>query len=459
MRMTAEEVARVAAGTLEGDGSVCLTGAEVDSRRLRPGDIFVALPGARRDGHDFVDDALRVAGAALVRRDVPLSEPPPGRALVRVDQPLDAYHELARRECRERPWKVVAVTGSVGKTTTKDFLARFLATRWPTGASEGNRNSTLGLPAEILSQDEGIEIFVAEAGMSSVGELTTLGEILRPSVVLYTRIAPVHTEFFPDIEGIVRAKAELLAWLDDRGTLVINADDPHQESFPDETGARVLRYGGARSEARIENLEDRGLLGSRFLLVLPDSEATVELGLAGVYQAENLLAAAAAASVFGVSAKDVANAAPDLRPAAHRGRVLALADGISLVDDSYNASPLAVARVLELLARAPGRRIAVLGEMYELGELAGEAHETVGEKAAVSCDLLVAVGGADARRVAASAMRAGLSERAVHLAGDAEEAVELLRGLLRAGDVVLVKGSRGVGLDRTVAALAGEEAA
>jgi UDP-N-acetylmuramoyl-tripeptide--D-alanyl-D-alanine ligase len=457
--MTAEEVARVVAGTLEGDDSVCLTGAEVDSRRLRSGDVFVALPGARRDGHDFVDEALRIAGAALVRRDVPLSEPPPGRALVRVDEPLTAYHELARRECHGRRWKVVAVTGSVGKTTTKDFLARFLATRWRTGASEGNRNSTLGLPAEILSQDEGIEVFVAEAGMSSVGELTTLGEILRPSVVLYTRIAPVHTEFFPNIEGIVRAKAELLPWLDNQGTLVVNADDPHQESFPDQTDARILRYGGALSEARIENLEDRGLLGSRFFLVLPDSEAMVELALAGVHQAENLLAAAAAASVFGVSAEDVANTAADLSPAAHRGRVLTLADGVSLVDDSYNASPLAVSRVLELLARAPGRRIAVLGEMYELGELAAEAHETVGVKAAASCDLLVAVGGAHARLVAASATRAGLPQRAVHLAGNAEEAAELLRGLLHAGDVVLVKGSRGVGLDRTVAALAGEEAA
>ncbi len=459
VRMTAAEVARAVAGTLEGDGSVRLSGAEVDSRRLQQGHLFVALPGARCDGHDFVDEALRTAGAALVRRGVPLSPPPPGRALVLVDEPLQAYHELARRECRERPWKIVAVTGSVGKTTTKDFLARLLATRWRTGASRGNRNSTLGLPAEILSQDPEIEVFVAETGMSSVGELTTLGEMLRPAVILYTRIAPVHTEFFPDIEGIVRAKAELLAWLDERGTLVVNADDPHQKSFPGETGARVLSYGGAHAQARIADVEDRGLLGSRFLLVLPGSEALVELSLAGLHQAENLLAAAAAATVFGVGADDVARAAPELRPAAHRGRVLALAGGISLVDDSYNASPLAVGRVLELLARAPGRRVAVLGEMFELGDLAAEAHERVGEKAAASCDQLVAVGGANARRVAASAQRAGLAESAVHVAEDAEEAAELVRGLLRAGDVVLVKGSRGVGLDRTVAALAGEEAA
>ncbi len=457
--MTAAELAHAVGGILEGDGGVRLAGAEVDSRRLRSGDVFVALAGARCDGHDFVDEALRTAGAALVRGDAELSPPPPGRALVRVADPLAAYHELARRECRERRWQVVAVTGSVGKTTTKDFLARLLAPHRRTGASEGNRNSTLGLPAEILSQEPGVEVFVAEAGMSRSGELATLGEILRPKVLVYTRIAPAHTEFFPDLEAIVGAKAELLPWLDSQGTLVINADDPCQESFPDATGARVLRFGGIDSEARIEDVEDRGLLGTRFRLVLPGGEAGVELAVPGRHQIENLLAAAAGASVFGISADDVAETAPELRPAAHRGRVLALADGISLVDDSYNASPLAMRRLLELLARAPGRRVAVLGEMYELGDLATEAHDRVGQEAAAGCDVLVAVGGANAARMAASARKGGLAEKAVHLAEDAEEAADLLNRLLRPGDVVLVKGSRGVGLDRTVAALAGEEAA
>jgi len=457
--MTVADVARVVGGAVEGNAAVRLLGAEVDTRRLEGGDLFVALPGARRDGHEFVGVALETAAAALVRRDADLASPPPERALVRVDDPLPAYHELARHERRERAWRVAAVTGSVAKTTTKNFLAALLAPHHRVGASQGNRNNTLGLPAEILSQDTEIEIFVAEAGMSSPGELATLGEILRPQLLLYTRIAPVHTEFFPDLAEIVRAKAELLPWLDHEGALVINADDPNQDGFPAETGARVIRYGGKDSEARIDDVEDRGLFGCRFRLVLLDDAATVELALPGRHQAENLLAAAAAASAFGVRAEQVAETAPSLTAPEHRGRLLEIGDGISLVDDSYNASPVAVRRLLELLARAPGRRVAVLGEMYELGDLAQEAHRHAGEQAAAACDLLIAVGGADANRIADGAREAGFPDGLVHLVEDADRAAELLRRVLRPGDVVLVKGSRGVGLDRTVAELTGEGAA
>jgi UDP-N-acetylmuramoyl-tripeptide--D-alanyl-D-alanine ligase len=456
--MTTAELARAVDGTLEGAADGIVLGAEVDSRRIETGDLYVALPGERHDGHEFVSAALAIGVAALVRKDAELAPPPSGKALIRVDDPLIAHHVLAARERRERGWRVAAVTGSVGKTTTKEFLAALVGRRGRTGSSSGNRNNTLGLPSEMLSQPDGIEIFVAEAGMSSPGELAVLGEILRPEVLLYTRIAPVHTEFFPDIEGIVRAKAELLPWLDPGGTLVINADDPRQNAFPSQTKASVVRY-GAGAEAGIVSVEDRGLLGSRFRLVLPGSEADVELALPGLHQAENLLAAATAATAFGVTAGDVAATARELRAPAHRGRVLHAAGGIAVVDDSYNASPLAMRRLLELLARASGRRVAILGEMYELGDLASEAHAQVGREAAAACDLLIAVGGDDASRLARAARAAGLPADAVLRAGDAAEAAEVVRGLLRAGDVVLVKGSRGVGLDRTVNALVGEEAA
>jgi len=456
MRMTTAEVARVVGGRVDGSADVQVLGAEVDTRRLQDGDLFVALQGARRDGHEFVAGALETAAAALVRFDAELQPPPDGRALVRSDDPLDAYHELARHERRLQGWEIAAVTGSVGKTTTKDFLASLLAPHRPTGASSENRNNTLGLPAELLSQGPEIEVFVAEAGMTTPGELSILGEILRPQVLLYTRIAPAHTEFFPDIEGIVRAKAELLPWLDGDGTLVLNADDLYQEGYAAETTAQVISFGAPSADARVEELEDLGLLGTCFRLVLPDGVAEVKLAVPGSHQAENLLAAATAASVFGIGAEDVARAAPDLRAPEHRGRILEIGDDISLVDDSYNASPLAVRRLLDLLSRAPGRRVAVLGEMYELGELSSEAHRQAGQEAAVACDLLLAVGGADAARLAEAARDAGLTQGRVHLVDDAGRATDLLRRVLRAGDVVLVKGSRGVGLDRTVAALVGE---
>lgn len=456
--MTVEEAAAAVGGRIVGSGEVLLTGAEVDSRRLREQDLFVALPGERHDGHEFVAEALAVAGAALVRDGAAVPDPPEGTALIVVPDPLPAYWQLARHERRHRAWQIVAVTGSVGKTTVKDFLARLMSRRFCTGRSEGNRNNTLGLPAQLLSQPDDVTLVVAEAGMSSAGELDTLGQILEPlRLLVYTRIAPVHTEFFPDMDGIVRAKAELLRYLDSHGTLVVNAADPRQSGFADEVSANVLRYGDSACDAWIERLEDRGLLGTRFELVLPGARAEIDLALPGRHQAENLLAAAAAASVLGVTADEVAEVARELEAAPHRGRLLRLADDITLVDDCYNASPVAVQRLLELLASVPARRVAVLGEMLELGALTEEAHRTVGRQSASSCDLLVAVGGEPAGVLAEVAREAGLES--VHHVAAAEDATELLRALLEPGDVVLVKGSLGVGLIRTVEALVREEAA
>lgn len=218
-----------------------------------------------------------------------------------------------------------------------------------------------------------------------------------------------------------------------------------------------MRYGGADADSRVEIVEDRGLVGAVCDLILPDGRARVELKVPGFHQVENLLAAATAAFALGTDVQQVATAAAELKAAPHRGEVLQLGRGVVLVDDSYNASPVAVERLLELLRKAPGRRVAVLGEMYELGELTGEAHRTVGRQAAAACDLLLAVGGEPARLVAKAAMAAGLRD-ARHVA-DADAATEVLKGLLEHGDVVLVKGSRGVGLDRTVGALVREEAA
>lgn len=450
MKLSSADVARIVDGSVEGSNKVQLTGAEVDSRRVRPGDLFVALRGARSDGHAFVDQALGVAGAALVRYDAEFDSVPAGRALIRVADPLEAYWKLAGHERRQRGWRIAAVTGSVGKTTTKDMLSSLLEAELAVGSTSGNRNSTLGLPAELLSQPEDVEVFVAEAGMSRPGELDTIGSLITPQVLLYTRIAPVHTEFFPDFDGIVQAKAELLAHLDPSGTLVINADDPHQQAFPSRTSAAVLRFGAADADAHISRFEDRGLLGSRFTLNLPSGASEVELPLAGGHQAENFLAAATAAEAFGVGAGTVAAVAPSLEAAPRRGRVHRLSTGVTVVDDSYNASPLAVHRLLALLAAASGRRIAVLGEMYELGNRSGEAHREAGRDAAGTCDVLVAVGGDDAAQIAEAARGAGLSDRQVHHADDADLAAEMVHALLEPDDIVLVKGSRGVGLDRTV---------
>jgi UDP-N-acetylmuramoyl-tripeptide--D-alanyl-D-alanine ligase len=457
MRMTAAEVARCVGGAVDGEAELMITGAEVDSRLVGPGDLFVALPGERRDGHEFVDDAMDRGAAALVKEGVAISPPPRGRALIRVADPLAAYWRLARHQRSGSEWTVCAVTGSVGKTTVKEFIASLLERHRATGRTSGNRNNTLGLPAQLLSQPDDLEIFVAETGMSRPGELDVLGGILHPiAVLVYTRIAPAHTEFLGGLDGVVKAKAELLAHLDPAGTLVVNDEDPHQREFAAPPSGRVLRFGGG-GEIRARAMKDRGLLGTEFELVTPDGVAAVRLELAGRHQAQNLLAAAAAAHALGLGTDQIAAGAAGLRAAPHRGRLFRRGDGVTVVDDSYNASPVATETMLELLADSTGRRVAVLGEMYELGDLSEPSHRAVGQRAARACDLLVVVGGQPARLMADAARRSGCA--AVLEAEDAEQAAVLVASRLQPGDVVLVKGSRGVGLDRTVTELMGEEAA
>ncbi len=455
--MSAAAAARLLGARIEGDPAVVLTGAEVDSRRVGPGDLFVALPGERVDGHRFVAEALAAGAAALVREGAGVAPPPPGRALIEVGDTLAAYHALAAAERRRRPWRVVAVTGSVGKTTVKAMLATLGGARYRTGASEGNRNSTLGLPAEILSQPEEVELFVAEMGMSHPGELGELAAIVAPDLLLYTRIAPAHMAFFPDLAAVAEAKAEALAHVAPGGTVVLNADDPWQAGFAGRAGnARIVRYGGAEeADVRLVAVVERGLEGSRMTVEAAGERVAFDLPLAGRHQAANCLAALAAAWSLGVPLADAAAAAETLEPAPHRGRVLRLPEGVTVVDDSYNASPEAVRVMLDLLAATAGRRVAVLGEMLELGALAEPAHREAGTRAAAAADVLLAVGGAPAEEMARAARRAGLA-RVEHLS-DAAAALERLRGLLEPGDVVLVKGSRGIGLDAVVAGLAGGE--
>lgn len=451
--MTAEAVARSVGGVVFGSPEVMISGAEVDSRMVSEGDLFIALPGDRVDGHTFVPTALEKASAALVRNDVDLPPAPADRALISVVDPLAAYHHLASEDCRRRSWQVAAITGSVGKTTTKDFLAHMLGNQWVTGWSEGNRNSTLGLPAQILSQDDEVEVFVAEAGMSSAGELDLLGSILQPDVLLYTRITPAHTEFFSGMQEIVEAKAELIPHLNPKGTLVTNVDDPRQEDFARRTDANVLTYGRPQADASIEGLEDLGLLGTRGILNLPSGKAPFRLPLPGLHQAENFLAASAAAFALGLQIDAISASAEKLTAAPHRGAVLRLQGDITVIDDSYNASPVAVERALALLSVSPGRRVAVLGEMFELGAAAAAAHRTIGQHAASCCDLLLTVGGDNGAALIEGAVAAGLPHHRIHRVKDSAAATTILKGLLEPGDTILVKGSRGVGLDRLVSAL------
>lgn len=440
------DLATLLGAALLGAADTVVRGVAFDSREVAPGNLFVALPGEKADGHDFIAAAAdRGAAAALVARPSQAALLP---QLVVADT-LDALQRLAADERRRAGFRLAAVTGSVGKTSTKELLAALLATAFPTGATRESRNSQAGFPAELCNQPEGIAWMVAELGMNHAGELDRLGRIARPDALLYTVVAPVHLEFFADLEAIAEAKAELIPHLAADGLLVLNAADARVAGLASRFAGRVVRYGlPGTSDLWLEEYRSRGLLGSTFSLCRGEERWPVSLPLPGRHSADNLLAAAACALSLGVAADIVPSRAASLASPPRRGVVHRLASGITVVDDSYNASPLAVQRLLELLGETPGRHVAVLGEMLELGARAPEFHLQVGAKAGRVAAVVVAVGGANAEHLAR-----GAAPTEAHVVRNAAAAADLLGTLLRPGDVVLVKGSRGIGLDRVVDAL------
>jgi UDP-N-acetylmuramoyl-tripeptide--D-alanyl-D-alanine ligase len=442
MRRTVAELRALLAAPAGSGGDTVVTGVAIDSRAVRPGDLFVALPGGRVDGHAFVADAA-ARGAAAVLLARPADHPLPQ---VLAADTLRALQSVAADERGRAAFRLVAITGSVAKTTTKDYLAALLGTTFRVGTTTGSRNSQAGFPAELCSQPDGLDWMVAELGMNHAGELDRLGAIARPNALLYTLIAPVHLEFFSDVEAIAAAKGELVGHLAGDGVLVVNGADPRVARLAERFAGRVVRYGvPLSSDLWLEDWDAQGLLGAAFTLRGPGVDIEIDWNVPGQHQARNLLAAAACALALGVPEDAIPDVAARLRPTHRRGEVHELPGGVTVIDDSYNASPLAVRQLLELLAVTPGRRVAVLGEMLELGPTSIELHREVGELAGRCADLLVAVGGVAARALAEAAL--GIE---VHAVADAGQALELLRRSLNQGDVVLIKGSRAIGLDRVV---------
>jgi UDP-N-acetylmuramoyl-tripeptide--D-alanyl-D-alanine ligase len=446
-----EDVAAVTGGRLVSGRSAAWAGVSIDSRTLRPGELFVAVAGPRFDGHDFLGEAaLRGAAGALVARDV---LPPAGLALLRVADTTRALADLARHVRRQAALPVVAVTGSMGKTTTKEMAAALLATAGPVLKTEGNLNNRYGLPLTLLRLAEIHRHAVLELGMSAPGELAELSRIAEPDVAVITNVAAVHLEFFPSLEAIADAKAEILVGLREGGSAVLNADDPRVRRIGEARGGRVVWFGrDRRYDVSAENWRGTAF-GMRFDLVIEGRKTDVALPLAGAHFVEDFLAAAAAAHILGVEPEAMAEAATQLTPAAHRGQVLRLGRGVTLYDDCYNANPRAVAAALAALTLARGRRrVAFLGDMLELGPSGPELHRQAGADAAATLQLLAAVGPLAAHFLE-GARRAGMRREALHAFPDAAAAAAAAAGLIEDGDAVLVKGSRGARLEAVVEAL------
>jgi UDP-N-acetylmuramoyl-tripeptide--D-alanyl-D-alanine ligase len=435
-------------------------GGAVDSRLVQPGELFVALRGERTDGHRHLAAAVAAGAAALLVSEAPT--PAELAALgdvtvVRVPDALAGLHAgAAAWRARFEPL-VVGITGSVGKTSTKEATAAVLGAAMPTLRSEGNQNNEIGLPLTLLRLGPEHRAVVLEMGMYVGGEIATLAALGRPSIGVVTAVAPVHLERAGSLDAIEAAKAELVEALPASGTAILNADDARVRGFRGRTAAQTITYGFAPdADVTAAAVEPRGVVGMAFEVVARaprPARIPVAIGALGRHSVANALAGAAVGLVAGVTDEAIAAglAAPWGRAAAHRG-VLLDVPGLTILDDTYNASPPAMLAALEVLASLPGRPVAVLGEMLELGPLHDDAHGEVGAAAARVVAQLVVVG-PGAAAIAGGAAAAGLEPARIHRAADREAAVAILRHLLRPGDAVLVKASRGAALEAIVEAL------
>jgi UDP-N-acetylmuramoyl-tripeptide--D-alanyl-D-alanine ligase len=461
MRWTVEEVARaLGVSSPEGFDPVArLAGVSIDSRTVARGELFVAIHGPRHDGHDFVLAALDAgAMAGLVAQDRLSAYPEPVRSkLLAVPDTLAALQGLAQAVRTKWGRRLAAVTGSAGKTTTKEILAALLASRFRVLKSEGNLNNEYGLPLQLLRLDETHEAAVVELGMSHAGELRRLAEIARPDVGVVTRVAPVHLEFFASVEEIARAKRELIEGLaGPESVAVLNADDPRVARFADIAPGRVVTFGVAeRADFRGENVQDHGIDGTEFDFLGPKGRAKLRLPLAGRHNVSNALAALAAASVWGVGATEAREVFPKLDATGMRGRVLRYEAGFTVINDCYNSNPVALGAMVELLANTPAarRRILAAGEMLELGPTSRELHREAGCTAAKArLDWIIGVQG-DAESLVKGAIQAGHAAAQAKFFASSAEAAPFVRDLAQSGDLLLVKGSRGVKMERIVEAL------
>jgi UDP-N-acetylmuramoyl-tripeptide--D-alanyl-D-alanine ligase len=448
-----DEVARAVNGRIaQGDPQAVCSGAAIDSRKIRGGEVFFAFVGEQTDGHRFVGDALaRGAGAAVVQRGHERAASATG-AIIEVDDPFRALHDLTRTARGNGvPRKLVGITGSAGKTTTKELLAALLKARFATHWTLGNLNNLYGFPMSLLNVPDGTEWMVAEMGMSTPGELRQLSLLGRPDVAVYTVVRPVHLEFFGTVQAIAEAKSELMAGLSDDGLIVGNADDPEvtrivrRHAARPEWRGRVIWYGlqSETADVRARDLaaEPEGV-GSRFILEIAGESREMLLPLHGLYNVENCLAAAACAWGLGMTLDEIAAAVREVRPADHRGivhRVAGPRGTYTLVDDSYNSNPDALGKALEGAKQLAGQRwIAIIGDMLELGPEGPRFHRESGERAA-RLGFAPVLGVGELSREVSTDWRP-----------DAEAAAEWAAAEIREGDVVLVKGSRGVKLDKVV---------
>lgn len=426
-----------------------ISGFSIDTRTISAGDLFIAIRGDRFDGNAYVAEAVTKGAVGAIVSDATLTSETAlaGTPLIVTSDTIAALQALANRVRRDSGAAVVAVTGSAGKSTTKEITAAFLAARYTVFRNRGNLNNHIGLPLSLLELRAKPDIGVLELGMNHAGEISALVKIAEPEVRVWTNVGPAHLEFFGTVEAIAEAKAEILEGANHDSLLVANADDDLVMRHASKFAGRVRTFGVERpADVRALAVRDLGVDGTAAIVRTPIGETEIRTPLPGTANLSNILAAAAVAIRFDVPLEDIVERAAGLKPVARRGEVIR-AGGVTIIDDSYNSNPTALSRALAMLGGESRyeRRVAVIGEMLELGAASEELHRAAGEEAARwNVGVLVAVGGASARAVVDGAIDAGMAASQVHYVENSKAAADLVAALVTSGDVVLVKGSRGI---------------
>jgi UDP-N-acetylmuramoyl-tripeptide--D-alanyl-D-alanine ligase len=474
---TVEELREViSVKVLSGQGSVSgkrrIRQISTDSRSVRRGDLFVALRGDQFDGHEFVPAVLaQGAAGALVHDEYRLSqsaavvrrtEGRPEPFLFGVRDPLFAYQQLATHHRSRFNIPVMAVTGSNGKTTTKDMVAEVLAQRWSVLKTEANFNNRIGVPATLLRLTARHQAAVIEMGVDRQGQTTRLCEIVRPTIGLITNIGPDHLEFFGSMEGSAQAKAELLDMLSADGMAILNADDPYFDYLAARVPCRVISFGFSEmADVRASGIRSDARQGTTFRLHLPGKRrpTIVRIKVHGTHNIVNALAAAAVGVALHLSGSMIAQGLGRFRPAAMRSQVVTH-HGVHIINDCYNANPASMNAALQLLGQwSPAReRIAVLGDMLELGSETGQMHRDVGQFLALQGVSRLIACGTLGRNIAEGARQGGMPGPQIDEVIDAATAADHLKRIVRQGDVVLVKASRDMKMEQVVQVLTGMKA-
>lgn len=450
-----EILQRTHGALLWGEPQQQVYGVSTDSRTVHAGELFVALQGEHFDGHRFAATALQHGAAAVLISDTQYVAPPSvtTAAGILVADTQRALQDLARAHRQQFPGTVVAITGSNGKTTVKEMTAAVVQQRYATYKAHGNLNNHIGVPLALLQLEATHQVAVLELGMNHLGEIRCLCDIALPHIGVITNIGLAHVGYVGSIERIQQAKGELIEALDATSVAIVNADDPRALALGHQAAGRLLTFGqGPQADVRGWVQEDRGLEGLVCTLELDETAYEVALPLPGAHQVMNALAAAAVGVAMQVPAAAIVAGLQSCHGLYGRLAVKRRQDGIVLIDDTYNASPQSMRAALQCLARTHvvGRRLAVLGDMLELGDQAPPLHEEVGRLVVQSGVHHLMTFGPLAQYIAQGAHHAGMAAACIHVTTQPDDVVTRLKSLMRPGDVILLKGSRGMAMDRLV---------